>query len=356
MGSLASDTSSVTLKSTDLLTPPPSSPEAQKRQTVPLPDNDDNPWLSLGTPPSSTLKVISSSAGDVLPVTTAPALADKIRTTAPRKHNEVVVGRNSSTMEKSKNRMKKVMRKLEGGKQKAADDAAMEVDMSQSLILKKKASTTLADKSPSNSTERNEEAGLQTKATGPSAEGGDDDDDANSEVDAQENLLQLKGKGQKAHVNGNGVQAFQQRDLVALAFAGDNVVQQFEAQKQSEINDDAPTEVDTTLPGWGSWGGSGIRKKAPNPKYIKKIAGIAPTDRADHGKAHVIISERKDKKAAKYLVKDLPYPYASVSQFNRAMERPIGKEWNTRVGFQRGTLPRVVKKMGVVIDPLKKHT
>lgn len=27
------------------------------------------------------------------------------------------------------------------------------------------------------------------------------------------------------------------------------------------------------------------------------------------------------------------------------MEAPLGSEWNTRVGFQRGTLPRVVKKV-----------
>lgn len=30
------------------------------------------------------------------------------------------------------------------------------------------------------------------------------------------------------------------------------------------------------------------------------------------------------------------------------MEVPLGSEWNTRVGFQRGTLPRVVKKVRAV--------
>jgi hypothetical protein len=44
-------------------------------------------------------------------------------------------------------------------------------------------------------------------------------------------------------------------------------------------------------------------------------------------------------------VKDLPYPYTSKAQFERAMERPLGVEWNTRVAFQRGTLPKVVKKV-----------
>ena len=36
------------------------------------------------------------------------------------------------------------------------------------------------------------------------------------------------------------------------------------------------------------------------------------------------------------------------------MDTPLGTEWNTRVGFQRGTLPKVVKKMGTVITPLEK--
>lgn len=75
---------------------------------------------------------------------------------------------------------------------------------------------------------------------------------------------------------------------------------------------------------------------------------------------------------AKYLVKDLPHPYTSKVQFERAMDIPLGTEWNTRVAFQRGTLPRVVKKVcvldmfmlfltclctrqpGVIIEPLQK--
>ena len=70
-----------------------------------------------------------------------------------------------------------------------------------------------------------------------------------------------------------------------------------------------------------------------------------PTTRADCKKAHVIISEKRDKKAAKYLVKDLPYPYTSKAQFERSMDAPIGTEWNTRVGFQRSTLPKIVTKV-----------
>jgi U3 small nucleolar RNA-associated protein 14 len=78
---------------------------------------------------------------------------------------------------------------------------------------------------------------------------------------------------------------------------------------------------------------------------IKKIAGINPQSRADFGKAHVIISEKRDKKAAKYLTKDLPHPYTSKGQFERALETPIGREWNTRIASQCATLPKVTKKV-----------
>jgi len=95
----------------------------------------------------------------------------------------------------------------------------------------------------------------------------------------------------------------------------------------------------------GSWGGIGLRKAPPKPQRIKQIAGIDPTTRADYNKKHIIISEKRDKKAGKYLVKDLPFPFTSKAQFERSMERPLGAEWNTRVGFQKGTLPRVMKKV-----------
>jgi U3 small nucleolar RNA-associated protein 14 len=83
---------------------------------------------------------------------------------------------------------------------------------------------------------------------------------------------------------------------------------------------------------------------------VKKIAGIDPLTRSDFNKKHVIISEKRDKKAAKYMVKDLPYPYTSKAQFERSIDTPLGTEWNTRVGFQRATLPKVVKKVRSLSD------
>ncbi|KAK0484734.1 Utp14-domain-containing protein [Armillaria novae-zelandiae] len=251
---------------------------------------ESNPWLSVG---SSNSKV-------------------------SRKKNEVVVDKNSNLTEKSKNKLKKKAKKTEKEKAIAQDDAVVEISVENVLTL-----------------------GKVVNDDG-------DDSDCNSEVEAQEKMLETKNKKKGKNV------AFEQRDLVKMAFAGDNVVQEFEELKRLEIEADAPKELDTTLPGWGSWGGAGTRKAPPKPSLIKKIAGVNAANRADHGKGHVIISEKRDKKAAKYLVKDLPYPYTSKAQFERGMEQPLGVEWNTRVGFQKATLPKVVKKMGAVIDPLQK--
>ncbi|PPQ66047.1 hypothetical protein CVT24_000229 [Panaeolus cyanescens] len=316
--SLPSDTSSVTLKSTDLLSPPPQSPVVS---------TSSRPLLSSTDPPSSGP---SSNPWLVRDTDASTKIA--------KKKNEVVVSKDSKSADKSKNKLKKQMQKLEGTKAQAKDDASVEVTL-DNLLAESSSSTPKASQSKP----------PKKSAVASSAPLDDDDSDSNSEVEAQEKILEGKGKGK----NKNPL-AFQQRDLVALAFAGDNVVQNFEDAKRREIAEDAPREVDTTIPGWGSWGGAGVRKSAPKPERIKKIAGVDPKTRADYNKKNIIISEKRDKKASKYQVKDLPYPYTSKEQFERAMERPLGTEWNTRVAFQRATLPRVMKKPGVIIDPLEK--
>ncbi|KAI0783149.1 Utp14 protein-domain-containing protein [Abortiporus biennis] len=329
--SLASDTSSVTLKSTDLLSAdgahPTSptfsaafSPVSERLASLPTLEEPQNPWL------------IPAEAG-----------ASK---TVQKKH-EVAISKESSTAEKSKNKLKKRTKKRGEEKEKAKEESMVDISMSNVMTLGINVS---AGPSSSKVTGVRGDTG-KVKSVKSHLENEDEDSDANSEVEVQERALDRKGKGKA-----KGLKAFEQRDLVAKAFAGDNVVQEFEEAKRHEMQQDAPKEVDTTLPGWGSWGGVGTKKAPPKPYLIKKIAGIDPKSRADYGKAHVIINEKRDKKAAKYLVKDLPFPYTSKAQFERSMETPLGTEWNTRLGFQRGTLPKVVTKMGTVISPLEKHS
>ena len=94
-------------------------------------------------------------------------------------------------------------------------------------------------------------------------------------------------------------------------------------------------------------------------KFIKHTPGLDPAKRQDAKTAHVIISEKKDKKAVKYLAKDVPYPYTSAAQYEQSLRQPTGVEWTTRTTHQRLTMPKLTKKVSarsflsrVRIDPL----
>ncbi|KAG9312720.1 Utp14 protein-domain-containing protein [Chiua virens] len=315
-GSLASDTSSVTLQSTDLL------------QDVPVPDVPSSPSISISTPTPTSMPIPN------------PWL--QTNTSGPsRKRNEVRVHKDADALAKSANKLKKDANEHQDERERARDDAVLNIDANAFLTV---------PGPPAASAPGKKRKGTTAKGVAKtSAHDGSDDSDAASELDEQERTVEKKGEQ-----TGKGVQAFQQRDLVALAFAGDNVVQAFEEAKRHEAEADAPKEVDTTLPGWGAWGGTGTTPRPPKSHLLKSIPGIAPSARADHAKPHLIISEKRDKKTNKYRVCELPHPYTSHAQFERRMAMPLGTEWNTRVGFQQGTLPRVVKKMGTVIDPLEK--
>ncbi|KAJ3807425.1 Utp14-domain-containing protein [Lentinula aff. lateritia] len=330
------ETSSSTLKSTDFPTLTPPSPlisTSEKHSSRP----------ALSQPFSSNATTSTSASVNPWLVPSSSSGAGKA---GPKKKNEIVVDKDSSQTTKSKHKLKKQNKKTEEEKARVKDDAVVEIEIGNVLAVPKVSKGHEGASATSAVTASKNKNKLKGKGK---AQISDDDSGSNdSEVEEQEKMLRMRGKKLKA------TNAFKQRELVARAFAGDNVVKEFEEAKSREIAMDAPTEVDTTLPGWGSWGGNGVRKGAPKPHLIKKIAGIDPKSRADYNKAHVIISEKRDKKASKYLVPDLPYPYTSKAQFDRRMQQPLGPEWNTRVGFQRGTLPKVVKKMGTIIDPLDK--
>ncbi|QRW05992.1 U3 small nucleolar RNA-associated protein 14 [Ceratobasidium sp. AG-Ba] len=267
---------------------------------------------------SSTLKDSESTNSPTDTITPLPAAsASQSPALAPTIGSASITGkiaRKSNATETTK--MQKLQAKSEAERSKAREDAVVEIDMTQAMTLS--------------------DAQVNQQKTKQNGQG----DTQSAKVDSAYQDSEDEG----SDVDERAPTAFKQRELVAMAFAGDNVIEDFAVEKQRVIQEDAPKEVDTTLPGWGSWGGRGTKKSAPRPSLIKKIAGVDATKRADAGKSHVIISERKDKKAAKYLVKDLPYPYTSKEQFARSMATPIGAEWNTRVAHQRATLPRVVKK------------
>ncbi|CAF9910867.1 MAG: hypothetical protein ALECFALPRED_006915 [Alectoria fallacina] len=146
------------------------------------------------------------------------------------------------------------------------------------------------------------------------------------------------------------------QDLVRKAFAGDEVVANFEQGKRAIIQDEDEKVVDNTLPGWGSWTGAGIGKKAERRnkgKLLTKIPGVKAEKRQDAKLDRVIINEKKVKKNGKYLANSLPYPFETRQQYERSLRLPVGPEWTTKETFQGMTKPRVMMKPGV-IAPMSK--
>ena len=118
-------------------------------------------------------------------------------------------------MDKSKNKLKKAALKKGDEQERAKDDAAVEISLD--TILTSSSTTVLSGSKAPLKTNLTNGTGAGVNST--LDEDDSDDSDANLEIEAQEQALNLKGKGKA-----NGIKAFEQRDLVALAFAGDNVV------------------------------------------------------------------------------------------------------------------------------------
>ena len=174
--STASDAS--TLKSSPVLTIRESSITPS---IVHAPAEAPNPWLSADT----TARKVS------------------------KKKNAVVVGKNSDAATLSKNALKKRQRKAAEAQKEAKEDAVVDIDVGKVLRLEG-TSAHPAPKKPN---------GPDTVITnGAKAAGGFEDEEEDEEREEQEAKLVARGKGKK------GVTTFEQRELVAMAFAGDNVI------------------------------------------------------------------------------------------------------------------------------------
>ena len=150
----------------------------------------------------------------------------------------------------------------------------------------------------------------------------------------------------------NEVRMFKQKDLIKQAFAGDDVVQEFEIEKKRVVREEDDKEEDMTLPGWGDWAGG--NKKSKKRKVVRKVDGVVQKDkRKDKNLKNVIINEKVNKKNLKYQSSAVPFPFESREQYERSLRMPLGQEWTSRETHQRMTMPRIITKQGTVIDPLK---
>lgn len=111
-----------------------------------------------------------------------------------------------------------------------------------------------------------------------------------------------------------------QEELIRQAFAGDDVDDDFEKDKQEILNEENPEpEKPLLLPGWGQW--THVQQKKGLPSWMLKKHEDAQKKRAEALKKrkdaqlnNVIISEKIDKKvsAIKYKVLNLSYYFQII--------------------------------------------
>ena len=76
---------------------------------------------------------------------------------------------------------------------------------------------------------------------------------------------------------------------------------------------------------------------------------------SNFNEADVIISEKRDKKGAKFTTAGVPYPFKSREQFERSLRNPLGTEWNTADSHAALTQPKVKATRGAVAAPISKR-
>ncbi|GLC47246.1 hypothetical protein PLESTF_000895000 [Pleodorina starrii] len=147
-----------------------------------------------------------------------------------------------------------------------------------------------------------------------------------------------------------------QRDLIRQAFAGDDVEAEFAEEKAAAVAAELPNvEEPSALPGWGAWAA-----QQRNPRWMQaakdkaaKIRADAAAGRKDANLKYVVVSEKWDKKAAKYTAPTAPFPFTNQETYERSLRQPLGRDFNPDAAFRDLTRPAVLKQSGVTIAPLR---
>jgi U3 small nucleolar RNA-associated protein 14 len=144
----------------------------------------------------------------------------------------------------------------------------------------------------------------------------------------------LKKKGKKLG------QSEEQMKIVEEAFEMDEM-DKVAAEEWARELDEKKEKEPKMKKGWGFWFGSGIKQNQFTPVPVHKID-------------KVIHSDERDKRAAKFLVKSIPFPFKSSKQFDSVNKIPVGKEWNSKKVFLKQIAPDVLTRDGEIIQPISK--
>ncbi|KAG5334863.1 UT14A protein, partial [Acromyrmex charruanus] len=144
--------------------------------------------------------------------------------------------------------------------------------------------------------------------------------------------------------------------IMSEAFADDNVVEEFRKEKEEEMKKSQPQNIDLSLPGWGSWGGPNIKKSKAARKKSRFILNVPKQmPRKPENQGNVIIFEHENEKLKKHLVKELPYPFTRVKDFEATIRAPISRTFVPMNAHVRLIQPAVKTKLGQVIEPMDEN-
>lgn len=139
------------------------------------------------------------------------------------------------------------------------------------------------------------------------------------------------------------------RITIAEAFEDDDIVAEFQQDKDSHIKKNLPQIEDLSMPGWGSWVGKGVKPKR-RKRFIFNPPKVLP--RKDDKKDNVIINESKDTRIKVHQVSELPFPFTSVSDFEATVRAPIGNTFIPETAHRKLIKPAVIVKTGIIIEPM----
>ncbi|GJQ15451.1 hypothetical protein GpartN1_g7242.t1 [Galdieria partita] len=137
---------------------------------------------------------------------------------------------------------------------------------------------------------------------------------------------------------------------------------EFEREKEREIEEQLEIEQPETLalPGWGTWGGAGVKEpralrlaeKVKRENEKKRKMAKANRKDSERGLEHVIISEKRVKQTAALTLPFVPAPMKSREEYESTTKMPLGKEWLRFESYQKAIRPSIITPMGSNIEPI----
>jgi len=130
-----------------------------------------------------------------------------------------------------------------------------------------------------------------------------------------------------------------------------NEIEFFEDQKGKLVKEfeDKNQYVD----GWGSWAGDS--KTIQNKDFLRKKRQEQRINQFKNNLklSKIIMNNSIDKKSQNFMVNELPYPFKNTDDYSKLYNNPLGLEWNSLTMYKNLIKPKIVKKIGQIIEPMK---